>query len=205
MIPFRAAIPSTVKKPTSEPSEMTPPVMHAASIPPTSADGRVRNDSSARRVLPNEACSRRKTPISGGEREEQQPVLGGLPLGVLAEHLGVVAQRELDAGQGRLDVADDGAEVAARDVGVDVDAPVEALVADAVRASAPTRTVGQVAEADLAADRRVDQQVLDVGQALRGSRRRPDDDVVGLAGDEDVADLLAGEQDATRPGEHRRA
>ena len=39
---MRAAIPKTVKKPTSEPSEMMPLAAYAASSPPTRAEGKVR-------------------------------------------------------------------------------------------------------------------------------------------------------------------
>src|SRR6266849_1165054 len=64
MMPLRAAIPNTVKNPTREPSEMTPPVTKAASTPPTSADGRVKKASAASRQLPKAACKRRKTPTA---------------------------------------------------------------------------------------------------------------------------------------------
>src|SRR4029453_14677558 len=40
MIPLRAAMPRTVTKPTSDPSERTPPVISAARTPPTSANGK---------------------------------------------------------------------------------------------------------------------------------------------------------------------
>jgi len=42
-IPLRAAIPNTVKDPTSEPREIIPPDSQADSTPPTSAIGSVRN------------------------------------------------------------------------------------------------------------------------------------------------------------------
>ena len=57
MMPFRAAMPSTVRKPTSEPSEITPPAPNAASTPPTSANGSVRNANMAKRQLRNDSCS----------------------------------------------------------------------------------------------------------------------------------------------------
>src|SRR3989304_3674049 len=52
MMPLRAAIPKTVRKPTSEPSESTPPPTYAASTPPTRADGKVKKDRAASRVVP---------------------------------------------------------------------------------------------------------------------------------------------------------
>ena len=96
MMPLRAAIPSTVKNPTSDPSDSTPPPRYAASTPPTSAIGRVRNESTASRQLPNEAWSRRKTPIAAAIAKHEQPLLGGLPLGELPEQLRAVLERELD-------------------------------------------------------------------------------------------------------------
>jgi hypothetical protein len=45
-------MPSTVRKPTSEPSEIVRPAMNAANSPPTSADGNVKNDRVASRQLP---------------------------------------------------------------------------------------------------------------------------------------------------------
>ncbi len=73
--------------------------------------------------LPNDACSSRKIAASGADGQQQDPVLRGLPLLVLAEQLGVVCR----AGTARPSSlgwtsADDRAEVAALDVGGDVDA-----------------------------------------------------------------------------------
>lgn len=53
-------MPKIVRKPTSEPSEITPPPKNAPSRPPTRAEGSVRNDSSARRVLPNDVNRSKK-------------------------------------------------------------------------------------------------------------------------------------------------
>ena len=57
---MRAAMPNTVKNPTSDPMERIPPVANAASTPPTSASGRVTKASSAGRQLPSATCSSRK-------------------------------------------------------------------------------------------------------------------------------------------------
>ena len=69
----------------------------------------------------------------GGDAEAEQPLLGGLPLGELAEQLGVVLEREVDRGQLRLDVADDRAEVATTHVGANVDIAREGLVQNLIR------------------------------------------------------------------------
>ena len=63
MIPLRATMPRIVKNPTSEPSEMMPsPNEKAASTPPTSAMGSVRNDRAASRPLRMDVSSRKKMP-----------------------------------------------------------------------------------------------------------------------------------------------
>src|SRR5262249_1755171 len=53
----------------------------------------------------------------GGAREAEHALLSGLTLRVLTEQLGVVLERELDVLQSLIDVASDGAEIAAPDVG----------------------------------------------------------------------------------------
>src|SRR2546422_800104 len=63
MMPLRAAIPSSARNPTSDPSEMPPPA-NAARTPPTRAAGSVRKTSVARRQLPKDACKRRKIPMA---------------------------------------------------------------------------------------------------------------------------------------------
>src|SRR5690242_20455411 len=71
--------------------------------------------------------------LSGGDREQQQVVLRGLPLRELAEQLGVIALREVDRLESFLDVADRRPEVALVDVGTDRDQAGEVLVLDVVR------------------------------------------------------------------------
>ncbi len=135
-MPLRAAIPKTVKKPTSEPSEMMPPADEsAASTPPTSADGRVKNRAGARRKLPKDSQQEEEDRrCSGEDAEAEQRLLGGLPLRVLAEHLGVVAEREVDLLERVVSTSlRDRAEVAPRHVGADVDAPRSRLRVDDVR------------------------------------------------------------------------
>ena len=62
-IPLRAEIPNTVRNPTREPREIMPSPKNAASIPPTRADGKSKNDRVAKRVLLKEVCRRRKIAI----------------------------------------------------------------------------------------------------------------------------------------------
>ena len=52
-------MPSTVKKPMSEPSVTIPLLRKTAITPPTRANGRVKNDRVASRQLRNEAWSSR--------------------------------------------------------------------------------------------------------------------------------------------------
>ncbi len=103
----------------------------------------------------------------------------------------MVFLRERDARQRRLHVVDDRTEVASTDVRVDVDPSSGLLMAD-VTGGRRDGDVGHVLERDLAARRGIDEQVLDVGEAAALLGDAPHDDVVGLAGVEDVADLLAG-------------
>ena len=74
MMPLRAAIPKTVKKPTSEPSERIPSLANAASTPPTSAIGSVRKDSAARRQLAEGRLQQEEDPERGADAEDEQPV-----------------------------------------------------------------------------------------------------------------------------------
>ena len=83
---MRAAMPSTVKKPTSAPSVIVPSPAQAASTPPTSAIGRVRNTSdgqppAAERRLEQEQDDQRER---GEAVDQQQAPLRRRPLGRLA-------------------------------------------------------------------------------------------------------------------------
>ena len=49
----------------------------------------------ARRQLPKAACRRRKMPIAAAIAKPTQPSLGALLVGVVAEQLGVVLEREV--------------------------------------------------------------------------------------------------------------
>ena len=60
MMPLRAAMPSTVMKPTSEPSDSTPPASNAPATPPIDAHGRLRKINSPVRTESKTAWSSRK-------------------------------------------------------------------------------------------------------------------------------------------------
>ena len=94
MIPLRAAMPKTVKKPTSDPSEMTPPPSQAASTPPTRADGQREEQERGQAPAAEGGHQDEEDADHGDQAEEQHAGLRCLPLRVLAEHLGVVAERE---------------------------------------------------------------------------------------------------------------
>ena len=107
MMPLRAAMPSTVRNPINEPSEMTPPASHAARTPPTSAEGSVRKLSVARRQLSKDCRRRRKMPTSASTREQLQPLARRAQLRILALQHREVAQRECHRLQARLHVGGD--------------------------------------------------------------------------------------------------
>ena len=197
-------MPRIVKKPTSEPSEMTPPPTKAASRPPTSAEGSARKVSSGEAPAPVGRLEEQEDADRGGHGEQEQPVEGRLPLGVLAEELGVIAQRERDRLEPLLDVPDHRPEVTPADVAAHVDPAGGPVALDDVRGRLDL-DVGDVGQADAAAARRVDQQVADAGQALARGRRAPDLHVVGLAGPEHVSRPPRPRPGSPRLDERRRA
>ncbi len=133
-----------------------------------------------------------------GDGKEHQAVLGGLPLGILAEHLGVIAQRELDLLEAAVDFGHDGAEVASRHVGADVDAPRGVFAIDhALRR--PDAHVGHIAQAHVPAVGRVDRQIANAVEAAARCGRAPDVHIVRLAISEKVADFFACQQGRRRP------
>ena len=91
------------------------------------------NERVARRKLLNDAWSRRKIATAAADPVEQKPLLRRLALLVLAEQLGVVAEREADLLDCLVDFAGDGAEVSTVHAHEDVDAPAGPLVVDDVR------------------------------------------------------------------------
>ena len=145
-------------------------------------------------MLPNDACSSRKHADDGRDREQQQPVLRRLPLLVLAEQLGVVSLRERrrsSSSPGRRRRPRRG-----RVRGRSRRRRSAATVCSWLTRSASARPRPS-------ATRRA-RTLPPVGVSIRrfsmSSRllprlgRAPHVDVVRLAGVEDVADLLAGDQ-----------
>ena len=142
----------------------------AASSPPTSAEGRVRKPSIARRVFSKEASRMRNTPITGGDGEEQQ---AGLRPPV-APHTRPGRPRDSPAGTGscrgdprlRRPRRPDRGRV---DLGAHVDAARVVFPVDhALRR--PDAHVGDVAQPHVPAIGRVDQQIADTGQSCAAWR-----------------------------------
>ena len=91
---MRAAMPNTVRNPTSEPSDSTLLLNSlTASTPPTSEIGRSRKASSASLRLPKAAWSRSRIAILRADPERPQPVLGLPELRRLADDRVAVALR----------------------------------------------------------------------------------------------------------------
>ena len=109
MMPLRAAMPSTVTNPTSDPSDSTPPVRNTLATPPMSANGMVSATSATMRTEPKSTCRTQQDAEQRDGAERQQPALRLGARRVLAEHLRVIAGVERDARQRGFDVAGDGA------------------------------------------------------------------------------------------------
>ena len=96
MMPFRATIPSTVKKPTIDPIEITPPAMSLPTTPPISASGSVRKVNTARRNFFSTGEQDQEDPDRRDDRVAEETAGRLLALGVLADHLRPGPERELD-------------------------------------------------------------------------------------------------------------
>ena len=88
----------------------------AASIPPTSATGSVRNSSMASRKLSERGLQQQQDGERGGQPHLQQPALRGLALGSLAQQLDVVAEGRWTVASAGLDGGGHRAKIAAADV-----------------------------------------------------------------------------------------
>ncbi len=109
MMPLRAAMPSTVTKPTSEPSDSTPPVRNAPTTPPTSANGSV-SATSARQPHRAEVDVQQQQDAEQRERAESRAAgcCDSCARRVLAEELRVVARASNGTpADARLDLAGD--------------------------------------------------------------------------------------------------
>src|SRR5947209_11446096 len=172
MMPLRAATPNTVKNPTSEPSEMTPPVANAASTPPIRADGRVKKARAARRQLAEGCLQEEEDPERCGNAEAEQLPLGRLPLLVLPEDLCVVPERELDPLEALFDVAHYRAEIAPVRIEAHVNATRVVFAHYQVRGRQDA-DVGHISQAHLVTIGCVDEQLTDTGQAVARLGRSP--------------------------------
>ena len=159
-MPLRATMPKTVRKPTNEPSEMTPPPKkYADSTPPTRAIGQGEEGQGRQPPAPVGRLQQQEDHQRRGAGGPQQACRGSLPLGVLAQHLGPELQRPADGGECRLDVRDHRAQVPrAVDVRADVDAPEQVVMVDHVR-DRDDADLGQLVEPHPTPRRGVDQEV----------------------------------------------
>ena len=177
-------MPSTASRPSSAPSVPTPPTSGATSTPPARASGSV--SSSSRRAAP--AAGRRLQQQQDRRGDDQQddgePAAldaeagrGGRAAVAVAEHLGVVLQREGHRRTrswprpGRRRRCPSTCAVTSR-------------LRGCCRAASPSGTGRcarrHVAEPHPTAGRRVDQQVADGGRLCRAPRLPPDHDVEDL-------------------------
>jgi hypothetical protein len=111
---------------------------------------------------------------------------------VVADHLGVVLERELRGLETVVDLCGHGAGIAPVHVDADLD-PSRHRVALDHRRRRRDAHVGNVLEADMAAARCVDHDVLDAGQARAARRCAPYRDLEHLLLLEEASDLEAGE------------
>ena len=151
-MPLRAAMPSTVTKPTSEPRESTPPPSQAANTPPMSANGNVNATRAVTRTDWKSACNSTRMPRMASEREAHQSLPGLLPCGVFAEKLRMITVRERQRANLGFDLARHAAEVATVDVAGHVNAAGGAFAFDLVRRGNDVE-VGHVAEQHMPASR----------------------------------------------------
>ena len=190
-MPFRATIPRTVKKPTSEPIEMMPAADVVRRQYPADQGHRQGHEGERRQAdAPERGEQDQEDPDHGDGREQEEAGLGRLSLRVLAQHLGVDPERELDRREILLQLLDHGAEVTALHVGAHGDRSREGLTRDRVRCR-DEPDVGHVLQLHVAPVRGVELHLGYVVQAVARRRRAEHVHVVRLAVPEDVADLFA--------------
>ena len=157
MIPLRAAMPSTVTNPTSEPSDRTPPPSTAPKTPPIRANGNVRKTRAVSRTVRKSAWITSRTPSSDSAARASKRRRDSSRAAYSPRNSGWYSRSKsslLDLG---LDLAGDAAQVAPLDVAGHVDPPRGPLALDLVRRR-HDRDVGHVAERDVRAQRRLDRQ-----------------------------------------------
>ena len=202
MMPLRAAMPSTVRNPTSDPSDSTPPVEPRCEH---AADQRQRQQSGTS-AQPAACCRRRPAAVAGS------PTAAAMRRTTISRCC--AACRSVDSprtsawySRGNctsfttlLDIGRRRSPGRALDVGADVD-PAGRSSRSIVVGRRRDATSATSAERHPRRRRRVDRQVLDVGQAVARLPGAPHVHVVGLSAVEDVADLLAGDQRRRRPAD----
>jgi len=128
-----------------------------------------------------------------GEPHRPQPLARLLERGIFPQHLRVVAGREGDARDRRLDPARHRAEVGAGDVERHVEPPL-AVLAPHLVGGGDDADVGDVAQADRGARGRLDHQVADLVRVVPERGVAPQRDVERLLVAVDLAQLLPGDQ-----------
>ena len=166
MMPLRAAMPSTDRKPTSEPER-------------DDAAGGIRRQHAADqgRGQRQEAQDRQAPALEGELQQQEDPDHRQRPRRTCRCccaacsstyspcSIGAIAEREADLVQTPLHFLRHGAEVAALDVGLHVDAAGSSLALDDVRGRQDLH-IGHLAQADPFARGCVDQHLLDGGEAV---------------------------------------
>ena len=162
---MRVASTNSASRPSSEPSDSSPPLMSATASPPTSARGSVRKTSAASRQLLKAAWRSRKEASAAASATTTIRVVLISSAAVRLQHLGVVLEREPATREPVLDLAGNVVEAAAADVRLDVEPARDRVALDRRPGVCPTRTSATSAEAHVPAARPVEQQVAHAGHA----------------------------------------
>ena len=96
-MPLRAEMPNTVKNPTSDPSEITPPPMPVREHAADESHRQGQEDQQREPPAAERDLQQQQDRETGDDRDAVEVRLRGLPLLVLAEQFGVVAAWERDA------------------------------------------------------------------------------------------------------------
>src|SRR5262249_6380946 len=102
-----------------------------------------------------------ESPKRGEKRESEQALLGGLPLCVLSQHLGVVAERKIHLAKAILHLGRDGSQIASAHVGPNIEAALQVFVRDDVRRRRDAH-VGYVLQVHVSAAGDIDRQLAKV-------------------------------------------
>ena len=117
-MPLRAAMPRTVRNPTSDAERDDAVAEVCRQNPADQGQGQCQEDQRGQAPVPEGGLQQQEDADRGDRPRSRADAAGSLPLSVLAQELGVVLEREVDRLQTALDIARDRAEVAAADVGV---------------------------------------------------------------------------------------